>query len=643
MGQVKEEAVTAVIPPCAVCSRSFLLVNRNQRYSMMTLSDQSELVCDRCAFVRDLVKTCLENGIIAPRCRSSDPPSIQWEYEHQIPSTPRWTNIIWDYGHNTTLWGRSFEVFTLPGHPKPFPDIPEKELHGDTSSAESLARAQEWLKTCQESHTCLQSTAIPALPARVLDVRTSPVRLYETHGDRGKYICLSHCWGATRPTCITTTETLETNLLGIPLATLPATFRDAIHYTIRLGFDFLWIDSICIIQDDETDWVEQSAQMADIYENAHLTLCATASADDDGGLHGQAPQNVRPQKVIVNGRDGIEYTIFVRTELGDRHLPLPASLGGFSWQDSRDVYFPLLTRAWVLQERLLSRRLLHFAWGELLWECSELMACGCFPGIGLHQYQPSLAHEAIDKRLFKKYLTSPNTYHNVADHWHKVVEAFTGLDISHTRDKLPALSGIACRTLQQLRPGDQYLAGLWRSTLLSDMCWSASGNSEPRRGRSPTWSWASIDGPVRFTVVKAANTIISVVDASVSAASSDPTGEVTSGYIVLNVAYCSGRLKIKPYDHQDGKVFWAGSGPDSEFYLDSPNLLRDGILADGDIITCIVLGFYKEDFPFCLVLKRCYGTLGTDDIPIYERVGSMGRPSSFMGINRFRRRLVKIV
>ncbi|CCF43940.1 heterokaryon incompatibility protein [Colletotrichum higginsianum] len=87
----------------------------------------------------------------------------------------------------------------------------------------------------------------------------------------GVYVCLSYTWGL-QNTCVTTPDSLQSNLANIPYDQLPQTYKDAVTVALALNFPFLWIDSLCVIQGDEdsVDWKEQSSQMADIYGNAEL-------------------------------------------------------------------------------------------------------------------------------------------------------------------------------------------------------------------------------------------------------------------------------------------------------------------------------------------------------------------------------------
>lgn len=140
-----------------------------------------------------------------------------------------------------------------------------------------------WIKDCHDDHpACKPSTSSGTLPTRVIDVgspdgRTEP-RLCDTNGEPGDYIALSHCWGGRQP-LRTTKENICSMKTCIPWAKLPNTFQDAISVTRRLGIRYLWIDSLCIVQDDAQDWEREAAKMALIFEAAYITIAATAATN----------------------------------------------------------------------------------------------------------------------------------------------------------------------------------------------------------------------------------------------------------------------------------------------------------------------------------------------------------------------------
>jgi hypothetical protein len=222
-----------------------------------------------------------------------------------------------------------------------------------------LDRVGKWLEHCQSKHAaCLDDDDRVALPKRLIDVRDlGRPRLCETSGlpaNDTSYATLSHCWGrwGMQNLCRTQTHTLEKYLVCIPWDEVPKTFRDAMTVTHRLGLPYLWIDSICIVQDDLNDWAEESAKMSHIYTDAVFTIAASAAENAMEGFLG--PRQRREAKINPTAKNSLPLSI-----RQDIHL-IP----------STNKPIPLLNeRGWVFQERLLSRRVLHFEKEEMIWEC----------------------------------------------------------------------------------------------------------------------------------------------------------------------------------------------------------------------------------------------------------------------------------
>lgn len=141
-----------------------------------------------------------------------------------------------------------------------------------TSSSYALQLARNWLKICETNHHSGSADGCPLveeheLPTRVIDVGDGGARvpvLIEGKGKRARYCTLSYCWGGIS-NVTTTSSTIHAHSQGIPLAAAPATVRDAIVAAQSLGFRYIWIDSLCIIQDDPQDWMREAEKMADIY------------------------------------------------------------------------------------------------------------------------------------------------------------------------------------------------------------------------------------------------------------------------------------------------------------------------------------------------------------------------------------------
>ncbi|ORX96794.1 heterokaryon incompatibility protein-domain-containing protein [Clohesyomyces aquaticus] len=237
-------------------------------------------------------------------------------------------------------------------------------------------KALNWVKSrltaCIEQHDLCRNSIWPRLPKRVLSLLPGQgsrveVKLMTDHHEYAPYAALSHRWGD-HQTCVTNTSTLRKHEEGIPWEAIPRTFRDAMRFALKLNIPYIWIDSLCIIQDDALDWEIESSKMAEIYENSYLTLAATASPNDSQGCFtnptGDAAisewhiPRAYPDTCLLAARKPIQHW---DTLLLGRLLQR----------------FPLLSRAWVFQERLLSPRVLHFCGSELVWECRVVSSCEC--------------------------------------------------------------------------------------------------------------------------------------------------------------------------------------------------------------------------------------------------------------------------
>jgi hypothetical protein len=156
----------------------------------------------------------------------------------------------------------------------------------DSSSDRCLAVVKHWLRDCSEHHPMCTHATLSPLPTQVINVGSSVDSrdpfLYETLSECARYMTLSYCWGDRHP-IKTTQGSLSRYRGGIPWSDLPRTFQDAIDITHRLGIKYLWIDSLCIVQDDPDDWQRESAQMASIFGSSYLTISASHGRDAEVG------------------------------------------------------------------------------------------------------------------------------------------------------------------------------------------------------------------------------------------------------------------------------------------------------------------------------------------------------------------------
>ncbi len=237
----------------------------------------------------------------------------------------------------------------------------------DDNQRFALFRA--WLRLCDKTHDCTASRRTVEMPTRLLHVAdTDNLRLVSV-GDIAKphdsgasirtngYIALSHCWGKTDPGkvppyCTTKSNRTSREIIGFKATDLPRTFQDAIETVRGLGLQYLWIDSLCIIQDDEQDWERESSAWKDAYASAYCTLAATSAIDSFAGF---LERKVNNEYICV--RDDSDQQSYVRIGIADF--------------DEEVEKAELNKRAWVLQERLLSCRTIHFGAKQAYWECGE--------------------------------------------------------------------------------------------------------------------------------------------------------------------------------------------------------------------------------------------------------------------------------
>jgi hypothetical protein len=233
----------------------------------------------------------------------------------------------------------------------------------DAGSSTHIKVLAEWIRSCDNSHHCYPRD-VAFLPTRVLDVSNSSsgtVSLFcETRGHTspGKYLALSHQWGSPlqhKKFC-TYKRNIDKLKQGINVSDLPKTFQDAVSITRELGIQYLWIDSLCIIQDDENDWDMESKLMEQVFSSAYATIAAScASGTDDGFLKAYTDR----QCVTVETGSGARY--YLCDAIDDFSLHVEQG--------------ELNKRGWVLQERALSRRTIYFTGTQSYWECGGGVRC----------------------------------------------------------------------------------------------------------------------------------------------------------------------------------------------------------------------------------------------------------------------------
>lgn len=402
-----------------------------------------------------------------------------------------------------------------------------------------MALARAWLLNCLTDHkTCSASTkTLPNLPTRVIDVgnHNQQPRLYITHARPGIYCALSYCWGR-KPFLRTTRMSLAEHQKSIPLEEFPKTLKDAIQICRQLALQYIWIDALCIVQDDADDWARESKDMVSIYRNAIVTIVASAADDTSGGcFQPRARNRVWPARIpdrlsTEDRRGAMTATNYHSWNHSGDFPEIDVSTDPSVIQDGVYVFpefiarpkGPVDQRAWCTQEYFVSSRILYWS-QEVYWECQCSIASEARPG---GNRDPNIATRRIVREA------SLSTEATVFDRdrmdailydWEVVVEDYAQRHITMQSDRLIALAGMASAVGNAINC--EYIAGIWGGEqLCRSLLWevrdldseyletssidqSHSQSLALDRGKKyndqiskqslfPSWSWAScLSGP----------------------------------------------------------------------------------------------------------------------------------------------------
>ncbi|KAL8397444.1 hypothetical protein RB594_004245 [Gaeumannomyces avenae] len=449
-----------------------------------------------------------------------------------------------------------------------------------------------WVKRCAAESEDAYIGQGATIPTRILDVGDSlesntvhlrPAIHLPKDEQTARYIILSHCWGGKVPAASTTTsEALQEREAGIELGQLTQNFRDAIRLTRLLGVRYLWIDALCIIQDSREDWQLESGRMGAYYKNSWLTLAAAMTGGSNGGLLGKRTPTMdpfiqlNPQPTPADGRSGDAsddkgplFFAFDAIEPPDAHLifNLRGKNNPYMFSDTFIKYEDafqgdpsldakrkhlaswqaiLQTRGWALQEELLSPRWVAFEPSQVYFRCDKFV-----------EYESG---RRVQPPNGESCFLSKGRVTFLEGDWLKVVEGYTERQLTVETDKLAAIAGLAREfaILRSAKAGisveaaqDDYCAGLWRSQLLEGLLWGRPGFPKAEEVASftrteafvaPSWSWASVNGPVKFAgrLLGSEEPKAELVRVIAEPAGSDPLGQISDGLLVLR-----------------GRCFWA--------------------------------------------------------------------------------------
>ncbi|KAL8648436.1 MAG: hypothetical protein Q9226_005992 [Calogaya cf. arnoldii] len=346
----------------------------------------------------------------------------------------------------------------------------------------------KWCKTCiRELPRCIRERS--TLPNRLLrlgtdmDSSNGKIHVSKTRDLSDKpqdiqYLALSYCWGG-----ISNSRTLKENISlrekhGLNIADLPAVIRDAITVTRRLDFKYLWVDALCICQDDGQEWGHEAALMADIYGGSVFTISALSSSDANMSFLRPRQRSTVPIGSIFFSRNAGQLNGDRQPLLFIRQSPLEL--------DDELTNGKLSDRGWPLQERILAPGVLHYGRDQIFWECNE-------------DHSMSETGDSNRQSLRIKIDSDcPNT--EVAHQlWYYLLADYMRRDLSVFSDRLHAISGLAARLRKMGVWTGRYVAGLWESNLVELLLWRThrdtlhSAVPVERNTQISTWSWAHAD------------------------------------------------------------------------------------------------------------------------------------------------------
>ncbi|KFY49108.1 hypothetical protein V495_00756 [Pseudogymnoascus sp. VKM F-4514 (FW-929)] len=409
-----------------------------------------------------------------------------------------------------------------------------RPTHEDAWSSGVRTQISKWLERCRKEHSSCQDEE-NVLPTRLIDVGDADHEpfLFLSDGRLGKWLTLSYCWGQAVPVK-TESVNLDERQKQIRTSELPPLFKDAIHFTRGLGYRYLWVDSLCIVQDSYNDWVNESANMGNIFKNSSLTIAAEASDNPNIGLY--------------QGTSKSRRRLF-RVSCHSEELNLKGSiLVGRNNFGGRPFRGPLSSRAWTFQETILAHRVIRFAKGQIWWRCHEHECNERDPDAFCSRRRPNNTMWQVGNSNFlitkeASFFNIPSLQRQRRAFWYFLVEEFVSRKITYETDILPAISGLAKEVQRHFQY--KYIAGLWLNTIHTDLLWHSPKKGAIRRNIyiAPSWSWASIDFSVSWKRTEhsdyvmfdlaAGTPIAEVVDVTVMNIKNDPFGQVESGRLQI--------------------------------------------------------------------------------------------------------------
>ncbi|KAF4950003.1 hypothetical protein FSARC_13322 [Fusarium sarcochroum] len=355
-----------------------------------------------------------------------------------------------------------------------------------------------WLNDCDLNHPqCGQvNRSSVKVPTRLIDVGqgdagSSIVYLHETgketsyRSNKLRYIALSHPWGDAkehRHFC-TTSENLQDRLdHGIVVGQFPNTFKHAIEVTRQLGVQYLWIDSLCIIQGHGGDFDTEAKKMEAVFSSAYCVIAASRASGTSSGFLWE-----RPTREMVKLDSGLpEDTVYACEAIDDfQHDVIEGALN---------------KRGWVLQERALAPRTIYFTEKQTYWECGQGVRCETLTRLTNNQAAflgdanfPKLAMRSARGAKIRFYQS--------------LYEQYSNLQFTRIYDRPIAIAGLEQRLVSAFKTDGGYgvfkgsffgRSLLWKRDTTRSSALTMIAFPKNQKFRVPTWSWMAYEGPIAY-------------------------------------------------------------------------------------------------------------------------------------------------
>ncbi|KAF2687996.1 HET-domain-containing protein [Lentithecium fluviatile CBS 122367] len=504
-----------------------------------------------CELCKALARTITTGFWYANMKRDADMEMPVWLCYPVAHRSPAIWIYIGKYEPETRVFGQDLAIYVTLDNPMADTITAHRYVQESPTQGTPLKQIDSWLHECNEEHPdCLHVVQEQMqLPTRVLDVDSLPRResmsntknwhdlfaegkckLVEHHAqEKGQYVALSYCWG-TSLAYKTVKGNREYHRQGIDFARLPKSLQDAIFITRYLNLRYIWIDCLCIVQDDRVDWEREASNMANIYSKSYLTIAAARASHSAEGFLGS--RKIKEMDMITfQDEEGPFRLYFYAQEINFT----PGSIETISSEPLHNE--PLSKRVWTLQERLLPVRTLHFAADQMQWECANKSQTEEGGGFGV-----------VDEDFRLQHIISGLRSTSLAEaerlHWYRLIKAYTSRNLTYLSDKLPALSGVLAAI--QRETNDICYAGIWGNHFLEGLLWRLEDPNldsyvmvpkTPKRPdfwRAPSWSFAAVEGVIlkEFGEFKP-NYCATLEECSVTPVGSNPFGELKAGFARL--------------------------------------------------------------------------------------------------------------